>query len=146
MLRRTHNPPMFLKKLSAAMMLKRIESSKYFKDIDTTVRDIAKWESIQREETPEDTAKYDPGTEPAILLAVLRVVAVTETMSISGVTALVAGVLLDAKLEDAYDKLQVSLSQTLEHKNMDANIARERDHVEKYAYVRKILDSLGPKV
>ena len=126
------NPPMFLKKLSAAMIMKRIESSKYFKDIDTTVRDIAKWESIQREETPEDTAKYDPGTEPAILLAVLRVVAVTETMAISGVTALVAGVLLDAKLEDVY-------------KNMDANIARERDHVENYARVRAILDSLRPK-
>jgi hypothetical protein len=123
---------MFLKKLSAAHLMRQVEASTYFKDIDTTVRDIVKWEGIQGQETPDDTAKYDDGTEPAILLAVLRVVAVTETMEIGGVTALVAGVLLDAKLEDAYDKLQVSLSQTLEHQK-------------KYARVRKILDSLGPK-
>jgi len=129
---REHNPPMFLKKLSAAHLLKQIEAGTYFKDIDTTVRDIVKWENIQRDEEPHDTAKYDPGTEPAILLAVLRVVAVTETMSVGGVTALVAGVLLDAKLEDAYDIVKQNKVEAAVHKK-------------KYAYVRKLLDSLGPK-
>ena len=132
MIRRTHNPPMFLKKLSAAHLLRQIEANTYFKNIDTTVRDIVKWEGIQRQETSEETARYDAGTEPAILLAVLRVVAVTETMSIGGVTALVAGVLLDAKLEDAYDDLQISLEASIEHSK-------------KYQHVRNLLDSLGPK-
>tara|TARA_R110000782_G_scaffold96536_2_gene181055 strand:- start:555 stop:956 length:402 start_codon:yes stop_codon:yes gene_type:complete len=132
MRRRTHNPPMFLKKLSSAHLLRQIEASTYFKDIDTTVRDIVKWEGIQSQETPEDTAQYDDGTQPAILLSVLRVVALTETMTIGGVTALVAGVLLDAKLKDAYDKLQISGAEAI-------------DHQTKYQHVRALLDSLGPK-
>tara|TARA_R110002153_G_scaffold223014_1_gene375444 strand:- start:1224 stop:1619 length:396 start_codon:yes stop_codon:yes gene_type:complete len=129
---REHNPPMFLKKLSAAHLLKQIEAGTYFKNIDITVRDIVKWEHIQRNETPHDTAKYDHGTEPAILLAVLRVVAVTETMSVGGVTALVAGVLLDAKLEDAYNNIKIDQAEVALHKK-------------KYAYVRKLLDSCKPK-
>ena len=62
----------------------------------------------------------------------MRVVAVTETMSVGGVTALVAGVLLDAKLEDAYDSIKIDKAEVALHKK-------------KYAYVRKLLDSLGPK-
>tara|TARA_R110001606_G_scaffold341021_1_gene489354 strand:- start:44 stop:418 length:375 start_codon:yes stop_codon:yes gene_type:complete len=123
---------MFLKKLTAAHLLRMIEADTYFKDIDTTIRDIVRWESIQAVETPEDTAKYDNGTEPATLLAILRVVAVTETMSINGVTALVAGVLLDTKLEEEFAKHNVRMKVKLE---------RQR----KYQHVRELLDSLGPK-
>jgi len=125
-------PPMFLRKASAAAILRQVESNTYFNNLQQTLRDIVRWEAIQRLETSEDTAKYDPGTEPSILLAVLRVVAVTETMEIQGVTASVAGAILDAKLKEEYEKLE-------------AEFETIREHNERYAGVRKILDSLGPK-
>lgn len=123
---------MFLRKASAAAILRQVESNTYFNNLQQTLRDIVRWEAIQRLETSEDTAKYDPGTEPSILLAVLRVVAVTETMEIQGVTASVAGAILDAKLKEEYEKLE-------------AEFETIREHNERYAGVRKILDSLGPK-
>ena len=125
-------PPMFLRKASARAILRRVENNTYFNNIQQTLRDIARWEAIQRLETREDTAKYDPGTEPSILLAVLRIVAVTETMNIEGVTATVAGVIIDAKLKEEYDRLEA------QHEEI-------REHNRQYAGVRKILDSLGPK-
>ncbi len=125
-------PPMFLRKASARAILRRVENNTYFNNLQQTLRDIARWEAIQRLETREDTAKYDPGTEPSILLAVLRIVAVTETMNIEGVTATVAGVIIDAKLKEEYDRLEA------QHEEI-------REHNRQYAGVRKILDSLGPK-
>ena len=123
---------MFLRKASAAAILRQVESNTYFNNLQQTLRDIVRWEAIQRLETAEDTAKYDPGTEPSILLAVLRVVAVTETMEIQGVTATVAGAILDGKLKEEYEKLE-------------AEFETIREHNRQYASVRKILDSLGPK-
>ena len=123
---------MFLRKASAAAILRQVESNTYFNNLQQTLRDIVRWEAIQRLETAEDTAKYDPGTEPSILLAVLRVVAVTETMEIQGVTATVAGAILDGKLKEEYEKLE-------------AEFETIREHNRQYAGVRKILDSLGPK-
>ena len=125
-------PPMFLRKASARAILRRVENNTYFNNLQQTLRDIARWEAIQRLETREDTAKYDPGTEPSIILAVLRVVAVTETMNIQGVSATVAGVMLDAMLEEEYAKLEA------QHEEI-------REHNRQYEGVRKILDSLGPK-
>tara|TARA_R110000822_G_scaffold126446_1_gene261686 strand:+ start:723 stop:1085 length:363 start_codon:yes stop_codon:yes gene_type:complete len=96
------NRPMFLKKLSATFLVNQLGRGTYFESIDITIRDILKWEEYSNETSPE---LWDNEATPQIILSALRVVAVTETMRISGVTALVAGVLLDAKMVEIIESV-----------------------------------------
>ena len=125
-------PPLFIRKARAAAVIRSVESDTYFESMELTVRDIVTWETIQRLETSEERAKYDPGTDPSIILSVLRVVAITQTMVAGDVSAVVAGAILDGQLEQEYARQEAENQKIVEHNRQ-------------YAGVRKILDSLGPK-
>lgn len=126
------NPPLFLRKARARYLLRTMAEGSYFKSIESTINDIVKWEHILNNSTSEQLSKYDDDASPGIVLAALRVIAVTETMLAFDMSATAAGVVLDTKLQTAYEQTQASYK-------------RDQAHAEAYAHVRSILNECGPK-
>lgn len=129
------NPPLFLRKARARHLLRTMEEGRYFRSIEETIHDIIRWEHVLQNSTPETLAGYDVDASPGVVLAALRVIAVTETMLAFDMSAVAAGVVLDTKLQEIYDE---SDGDPLGYK-------RDAAHAEAYANVRALLDSLRPK-